>query len=86
MASFAKRYFNVYELYKFNLLSDPGSEEIYLSFQNGWQTKSYTVVKSTQVRTFDEVKAYCDQFGMKMPVPQSKEECKELGKLAERTP
>ena len=68
------------------LLSDPGSQEITVSFKNGWQTKSYTVVKSKQVRTFDEVKAYCDQFGMKMPVPQSKDECKQLGKLAEPTP
>ena len=57
-----------------------------MTFNDGWQRKSYTVVKSTQVRTFHEVKAYCDQFGMKMPVPQSKDECKALGKLAERTP
>ena len=68
------------------LLSDPGSKEIFVSFNNGRWTESYTVVKSTQVRTFDEVKAYCDQFGMKMPVPKSKDECKQLGKLAEPTP
>ena len=70
----------------YTLLPDPGSQDIPLSFKDGWQTKSYTVVKSTQVRTFDEVKAYCDQFGMKMPVPQSKDECKQLGKLADPKP
>ena len=57
-----------------------------MTFNDGWGRKSYTVVKSKQVRTFDEVKAYCDQFGMKMPVPQSKDECKQLGKLADPKP
>ena len=57
-----------------------------MTFNDGWGRKSYTAVKSKQVRTFDEVKAYCDQFGMKMPVPQSKDECKQLGKLADPKP
>ena len=87
LASFPTRY--VYSPLCMDILLsalDPGSEEVHVSFWDGWGTTYYTAVKSKQVRTFDEVKAYCDQFGMRMPVPKSKNECKELGKLAERTP
>ena len=68
------------------VFSDPQSEEIIVSFWAHGRNTRYTAVKSTQVRTFEEVKAYCDQFGMKMPVPQSEAECKELKKLADPRP
>merc|ERR1712150_148723 len=65
---------------------DPDSKTIDLEFWDNQRMKKITVVKSTQVRTFDEAKAYCDQFGMTLPVPQTKAECQEIGSLAEPRP